>query len=128
MALAVWPSGLPYEPVESSFKRELARSVQSTDVEDGPPIMRLQSHTRIKRLAYGIVLTHAEKDTFEDFVENDLNSAIDHFEMLVPLVRDDTYVERRCYIEGAQWSDSPFGPWHVIVSFSLCVFVEPLSS
>jgi hypothetical protein len=126
VTIAAWPGTVPYLPLRDQLRRSNARTVKSTEMEDGPPVMRLQSQTRIKRMQYAIKMLDAERNYFETFVETTLNGGVDHFTMSVPLIQSDTFVTRRCYIENGDWSESYTGT-HWVVSFTLCVFTAALS-
>lgn len=125
MALQSWPSELP-APQRPSFQFTPLRVVNSTPVEDGPIIMRLQSLTTIRKLSMEFIFNTDEMVTFEDFVENTLHGGVDHFIMSVPLTTDE-YVSRRCYIEDANWSGSKAGPEVFMITFTLHVFTAALS-
>ncbi len=126
MALATWPVGLPYEPELKALKRASLRLPRATEVEDGPPIMRLEALAGIKKLTYSILFSVAEKATFDAFVQTTLKRGTEHFIMPVPLANSE-YVERRCYIENGDVQEEPISGTHERVSFMLCVFVAELS-
>lgn len=126
MALATWPAGIPSVPQRDSFKRANARPLQSTEVEDGPPIKRLTMQTRILRMSYVLRLTQAQKALFDTFYETTISRGADHFVMSVPLVNGGAFVDRRCYIDDTP-EDAETGGDFVVTSFTLCVFTVPLT-
>lgn len=120
MALATWPTSVPHHPAGGVVRSSHHRPLVTTEVEDGPDLMRVQSQTKIKTLQYQLAMTNAQFVTFESFVEDTLDQGSQHFTMPIVDV-DGTCEDRRVYIEGGQWSDSPLGPRRM-VSFNLCVF------
>jgi hypothetical protein len=121
MPIADWPSGLPYRVRRSGFAEiEPYRAAVTTEVEDGPDLMRGGAQTIVKKFAYRLRFNHAQFSTWRTFVETTLGQGIAHFTMQVP-VDGVTYSSRRVYLDQGKWSRQPQGrDWSV--SFTLCVF------
>ena len=121
MAIADWPEGLPYQARRGGFAEiEPYRAAVTTEVEDGPDLMRAGAQTIIKKFTYRLRFTHAQFSTWRTFVESTLAQGTAHFTMQVP-VDGVTYSSRRVYIEGGKWGRQPIGrDWSI--TFTLCVF------
>lgn len=123
MALPVWPSGLDHRPVVEPFELSSPYpDAVTTEFEDGPPRMRRQSFTGIRKLSYAIKTdTAAQFQQWDAFVTGTLSSGISHFTMPVYLPGRGC-VTRRCYLDGGKWAAKPHGAGSWLVSFNLCVF------
>lgn len=123
MALPVWPAGLEFRPISGSGGIESPYpEAAATEFEDGPPRMRRQSNTRIRKLSYAIRFrSRAEVAQFDQFVTETLGDGTGHFLMTVMLPGVGCAV-RRCFIEGGRWQSQPYARGGHMVSFTLCVF------
>ncbi|EJW12730.1 hypothetical protein A33M_1700 [Rhodovulum sp. PH10] len=90
-----------------------------TEVEDGPPIMRVQARTVVEKIGYSIVMTDAQCADFRAFAVETLDQSTRHFLMPVP-IPGTGYVQRRCWFDGGTYSIDESGS-HYVVSFTLCV-------
>ncbi len=123
MELPVWPSSLESRPVIGAVSVDNPYpDVAVTEFEDGPPRMRRQSFTGIRKLSYQLRLdSKSELAAFDDFATVTLGNGVSHFTMPVYLPGRGC-VTRRCYLEGGRWTATPLGGGGFLVSFTLCVF------
>lgn len=123
MALPVWPSGLVHRPVFEPF--DLSSPYPDavvTEFEDGPPRMRRQSYTQIRKFSYTIKTEDAaEFLLWDSFVTSTLGNGVSHFTMPVYLPGRGC-VPRRCYLDGGKWTAKPNGAGSWLIAFNLCVF------
>lgn len=114
-----YPSTIPYKPQRDAFSEEPYQPLSSAEMEDGPDIDRVQSNTRIQKLAYRLIFTDAEYATWETFVLTTIKRA-GHFMMSVP-ASGSTYSTRRVKLDKGMFKRDPLeGYW--VVTFTLCVF------
>lgn len=123
MALPVWPSNVESRPVIGATSIEAPYpDAVVTEFEDGPPRMRRQSATGIRKLAYQVKLSSsAEMAAFDVFATTTLGNGTSHFTMSVSMPGQGC-VSRRCYLDGGKWTANPTGGGVYIVTFTLCVF------
>lgn len=120
MTIPAWPSTVPDRPVQGGLTpSDPYRPPLKTEVEDGPEILRVQSHTIISKFEYSIAMTAAQFAAWKTFVTTTLGQGTSRFTMTVGILGSG-YATKTCYIDGGQWKASPLGS-KTMVSFTLCV-------
>jgi hypothetical protein len=123
MTLPVWPDGVNYKPDTSGFSFDQAYAAAVvTQFEDGPDRMRRRAFTRIRRMAYRIILdSDAECFAARDFIENALGDGTSRFRMPVRMPGATEYAPRIVYIENAAYKLTESAPTIWALTFTLCV-------
>lgn len=123
MALAVWPSQLPYRPLRSPYDMgQRYAPGTSTEMEDGPTRNRTSSTSTWTQLAYQLRLTPAEFEVADAFVLNTLRKGVARFWMPVGRpYQPDPWPPRMVYLEKGIWKAKPYGIEHMVASFTLNV-------
>ncbi len=122
MTAPSYPETLPYKSERSSFV--IDRPYQPPAVfepEDGPPIMRVQSLTRIRKIAYSLRFTPAQLATWDNFASVTLSSGTMRFSMQVQ-ADGNSYAERVVWLDGGMWRAQPSGV-DFVVTFTLCILL-----
>ncbi|NEU15137.1 hypothetical protein G3T14_24240 [Methylobacterium sp. BTF04] len=123
MALAVWPSQLPYRPLRSPYDMgQRYAPGTSTEMEDGPDRMRSGSTSTWTQLAYQLRFTPEEYEVADAFVVTTLVKGTRRFWM--PVGRPyapDPWPMRMVYLEKAAWKAKPIGVVDMAASFNLNV-------
>lgn len=123
MAVAVWPSLVPYAPVVSGAAagQSYAAPIQS-ETEGGPPLMRPRPGPRSSEMAFvSRLLSRAQWEAFEQFARETLYQGTLPFSM--PVYRPGTaFVTRICQIKDGVWSTDLSAVNRFRVSFTLVVY------
>lgn len=123
MALPTYPTTLPYVPLQDPYQvsqRHPALTV--TEMEDGPKRQRASASGDWSQHVYQIVLTEAEFQAFDSFVQDTLVRGASRFWMPVGrFSQPRPWGLKMVYLEGGAFTVKYFATGYVSVSFTLNV-------
>lgn len=123
MAVAAWPSQMPYEVVVTgaSAGQSYLAPLQS-ETEGGPPLMRPRPGPRATEMPFvSRLLSRAQWNAFEQFARDTLRQGTLPFTM--PVYHPGSgYVTRTCQIKDGAWQTDLSAVSRFRISFTLVVF------
>ena len=71
--MPTWPASLPQKPLQRNYQENFGSTLVSTQMDKGPDKRRRRSTARVDTFQVSFIMDTTQVQTFENFVDNDLN-------------------------------------------------------
>lgn len=105
-----WPANVNYRPMRAGYEEKPLFLPLVTEMEDGPPRMRVSGDIKAIVSPVAILLrSPLEVRAIRSFLVVTLNRASSEFTMPVKLLGEEFYTLRTCEVQKGEYTIAPFG-------------------
>ncbi len=82
--MPTWPAALPTLPLAEGFRETPANNILRTEMEQGPAKVRRRSTAGVGKMTLAYLLSTADIQTLENFIQDDLSGGVLPFSFTHP--------------------------------------------